>query len=853
MQRTCTLRILDEVNCVFTGLHPDHVGFFYEEYARFANNYFFNPKFKLGSWDGKIRYFHKTGKTYVYLLDDILPKVVGLGYNVKLVDNRTPIELNPQPVDEDFFSHISEPDYGTPWKMRPYQVELVNALLKEGGGVGIAGTGAGKDQPLYSRVLTTSGWKAMEDIFPGEVVVTPNGKTANVVDVFPQGKKDVYEITFHDGAKARCGIGHLWRVKFPKQLHKAWTEDRIVETRDIIDFLNQKNSGKCVPGNISIPLIQPVEKQHKDLPVDPYLLGTLIGDGNLCGSIVVSSNDAQLLEAVENKVSPLGLCVVYRGGVDYALVKEQKQNSRPPSPDPLVDSIKLLGLYNKKSNEKFIPSEYHEGSIEQRFELLRGLVDTDGTFDKKGNVSYTTVSKQLASDVQTLVWSLGGTCTITQRVPTHTYNNIKQNGKVAYTCFIRHPNPKLLFNLDRKKERCREVHGDGRIELTRRVISVEKVDTCKTQCIMLDDSEHLYITDDYVVTHNTSMCAALALSYEKSDGLKSIIIVPDKNLTDQTRSEYEFFGLDVGEYSGDNKDLDHTHIVSTWQSLKNNPKIIQMFQVVIVDECHGLRGNVLTNLLNEHGKNIVVRFGVTGTLPKGDTDAMAIRVAVGNVKYTIPAHILQKQGYLAKLHIDIMMLGVDLKRQYKEFQEEFPDMKLTYRQFKDAYFPDYSAEKRFLQTEKDRLEWISLYVEAKRDLGKGNVLCLVNGVNVGKKLVKMVKNAHFVHGKDKMKARKDVYSLFKDNDNVVVFATVNIASTGLDIKRIFNLMSIDMGKSFIRTIQTIGRGLRKAPDKDFLHFTDICSDLKYSRKHCAERIKFYKEAHYPYKKHKVEY
>ena len=111
----------------------------------------------------------------------------------------------------------------------------------------------------------------------------------------------------------------------------------------------------------------------------------------------------------------------------------------------------------------------------------------------------------------------------------------------------------------------------------------------------------------------------------------------------------------------------------------------------------------------------------------------------------------------------------------------------------------------------------------------------------------------YLSGKDKMKDRKEVYNLFKDNDNVVVIATVQIASTGLNIKRIFNMMFIDVGKSFIRVIQTIGRGLRKAPDKDFVDVTDLCSDLKYSRKHVAERIKFYKEAQYPYKKRIVDY
>lgn len=282
---------------------------------------------------------------------------------------------------------------------------------------------------------------------------------------------------------------------------------------------------------------------------------------------------------------------------------------------------------------------------------------------------------------------------------------------------------------------------------------------------------------------------------------------------------------------------------------------------VVVSNCHGLKGQVLTKLLVEYAKHVPFRFGVTGTLPKAETDAMSVRVAVGNVQYTIPAHVLQAEGYLAKLHIDILQLSDNLKEEFEEWkndyleewQQENPGQKMTYTKFKDSYFPDYTSEKRFLQTKAERLQWIADYISIKREEKKGNVFCLVNGIAFGKKMAKLVDDSIFLYGKDKVKVRKEAYDLFKDNDNVVVFATVNIASTGLNIKRIFNLMFIDMGKSFIRTIQTIGRGLRKAPDKDSVHVTDICSDLKYSKKHLRERVKYYSEAKYPHKKHLVDY
>jgi len=310
-------------------------------------------------------------------------------------------------------------------------------------------------------------------------------------------------------------------------------------------------------------------------------------------------------------------------------------------------------------------------------------------------------------------------------------------------------------------------------------------------------------------------------------------------LTDQTKDAYAAFGLDVGEFSSESKDLDHQHVVSTWQTLQNNPQVITEFQMVIVDEAQGLRGPVLSKLLNEYGKHISYRFGVTGTLPEGESDAIAVRIAVGSVQYEIPAHVLIKQGHLSTLDIDIIQLSVDLHREYDAFMEEVkedPELsKTTYAKFKGSFFPDFTSEKKFLHSQEKRLNWIANDLQNKCMM-TGNVLCLVNGVQFGKKLAKKIPGAVFLHGPDGTKVRKAIYEQFADNDNLIVIATVNIAGTGLDITRIFNLVLVDIGKSFIRVIQAIGRGLRKGGDKDHVFVADVCSDLKYSKRHSKKRI-----------------
>lgn len=336
-----------------------------------------------------------------------------------------------------------------------------------------------------------------------------------------------------------------------------------------------------------------------------------------------------------------------------------------------------------------------------------------------------------------------------------------------------------------------------------------------------------------------------------------IVIVPGIDLVLQTAEELNMLGIDTGSYCSDSKDLDRKHLVSTWQSLSENPSLLHLFQAVIVDECHKVKGNVLTKLLNDHGKDIVYRYGVTGTLPKSPSDRRSVLVALGPHRYSITAADLIAQGYLATLNIRVYQLVEDFKKEYQEYLDEYDQAKtlekpLTYVRFKTEFFPDYSSEKRYLNSNKKRRQWIVDLIETVSAKRQGNTLCLVNSIASGKQLNALIPNSHFIYGKDKKEARKKVYDLFKDNDNVVVIATVQIASTGINIKRLFNLVCVDMGKSFIQVIQTIGRGLRKAPDKDSVFVADVCSDLKYSKKHCSQRMKYYKDAEYPHKKVRID-
>lgn len=350
------------------------------------------------------------------------------------------------------------------------------------------------------------------------------------------------------------------------------------------------------------------------------------------------------------------------------------------------------------------------------------------------------------------------------------------------------------------------------------------------------------------------VCAALVKLHNDHAKARCLVIVPTKDLIKQTSADIAHFDIEVGRYSGDEKEPNKQNVVSTWQSLQNNPMLMGMFDIIIVDECHGVKGSVLKNMILEFGIKSKAIFGVTGTLPKEPSEAMAVKYVLGDVKYIVPARELIDKGWLAKLNLATWTLTEDLTEEWNYYKEHFPEKaaQTNYKTFKKEFFVEYSDEKGYLHKNKDRIafiaECISLSVSET-----GNAFVLVNSVPFGKKLAKEIEGAIFVDGTDDSEVRKQIYDLFATRDDVVVIATAQLASTGLNIKRIFNLFLIDLGKSFIQIIQSIGRGLRKAKDKFAVRVFDISSDLKYGAKHSKERKKYYKEQNYPYTEKSIDY
>ena len=358
--------------------------------------------------------------------------------------------------------------------------------------------GVGKAQPLDALVLTPDGFVAMGDISVGDKVVGGDGSTRSVVGVFPQGEKPVCIVRLKDGRTVECCEEHLWKVyDVDAQKHRVLSLNEI----DGEGLRSRKSKSSY---RFRVPLSAPVERPSADLPVDPYVLGVLIGDGCLsCGtSVVVSSNEEDVMDMLADRLGP-DYCVKkynadsYSWGISYT----PQHNA-----NPLRTCLVEMGLRGKASRDKFIPKCYINASIEQRRELLAGLMDTDGHVDKKGHVSYSTVSKALVDDVVELARSLG-------IAVTYSGYERRRGGRSSIEYIVRFHTDDRIW---------KSVKHDERFGAYRRVrmldsdsspiVSVERLSSMKRmQCIMLDDGgDHTYITDGYVVTHNT-MLAALVL------------------------------------------------------------------------------------------------------------------------------------------------------------------------------------------------------------------------------------------------------------------------------------------------------------------------------------------------------
>jgi len=398
-----------------------------------------------------------------------------------------------------------------------YDMDRMTAGLQPGDLIVLAARPSmGKAQPLDAQVRTLSGWKRMGDLEVGDALASVDGRSSIVTGVFPQGEKDVWRIRFSDGRSAECCDEHLWQVHF-----RTWKAPKVVSTAELRALLQKARYRNrlwidCASGDFG----------HLDaLPIDPWLLGALIGDGNLTGtgSVRFSTADAEMIERVAERVGD-GMEVTHAGRYDYRIVREDRGHVPGlvgAQPNPLRVALEALGLSGLASDRKFIPESYLTASRERRLDLLRGLLDTDGWVERWGSIRFSTASRRLADDVAALVRSLGGWCSISEKATRYTsVAGIKLAGLPAYVCHVSHPEPRSLFLLSDKQARAPE-RWQRQKRLT--VSAIEPSRRAPCQCISVSHPQRLYITDQDVVTHNTAFALNIAENVAVHEGLPVVV------------------------------------------------------------------------------------------------------------------------------------------------------------------------------------------------------------------------------------------------------------------------------------------------------------------------------------------
>ena len=393
----------------------------------------------------------------------------------------------------------------------------------------------GYEQPYSELVATPNGFVQMGSLKVGDEIWNPDGKTTKVLEIYEQGFKDVYKLTLADGRSVRCGADHLWEVICANNHFKH----NVFTTHDL---LNNGLYNQCtVQGKrynaykYYLPAIEPLQYSEKQQNVPAYVLGALLGDGALTKRTPkISSIDQEILDRIqyllgdgfEFKYDPTTTCE-YRIVDKERFMHKDEFNNGQYGVNRLHRWIDQLGLCVSCAY-KFIPDQYKYGSIEQRYELIRGLMDTDGYISKDGGMSFVNTSKYLIDDFVEVLRSLGILCSVSKRAPG---KGGVRNGraifgtKFSYVVYIK-GNPDI-FHLSRKRNRIKKNRKfSNKVAITNIEYLGEQE---KQRCIFVSNENHLYLTRDYIPTHNSFKGASMLVrNYMLIPGSKNFAVASEQ-------------------------------------------------------------------------------------------------------------------------------------------------------------------------------------------------------------------------------------------------------------------------------------------------------------------------------------
>lgn len=492
------------------------------------------------------------------------------------------------------------------------------------------GAGTGKCLPLNSDIMTLTGYKKMKDIQLGDSLIDGLGKECKVIGIYPQGIQPVYKVTFSDRTSTLCSLDHIWRVGWysNKQATVKWDDLTLKEIMK--RGLKKKNNTSGWKFRIPIPKIN---CWNNSVPIDPYLLGVLLGDGDLGSSsnIKVSLYEKDIFNKIKIILNNLGydlhLCDNKSEIKDYSIVCSTETKG-------FINYINNLDI-RCRSIEKHIPQEYLFTTFENRIKLLQGLFDTDGYIDSHNNFIFTTSSPKLSEDFAFLVRSLGGTDTIVEKP-----SGYKHNG--YYIQCHNHFNHYIKFDND--FEFCTSIKHKKRIKNKqnaplRRIINIEYVGEEECQCIAVDSLDSTYMTNDLIVTHNTTSARIIANLINNGQGRPIEIDCASNNGVDAMRNIQE--------------------------ECRTRP-LQGKYKIFILDECHMITTagwNSMLKILEEPPEYVIFIFCTTD--PQKIIGTIMSRVQRFNFKR------ISTQGIVKRLKYIIEKENIDYFNDSNVSEEEY--------------------------------------------------------------------------------------------------------------------------------------------------------------------------------------
>ncbi len=684
-------------------------------------------------------------------------------------------------------------------ELRDYQKQCVETVIREAKkGVSkqllVLATGAGKAQPNDSLIVTNHGYKKIGELKLRDWIYSQNGMTTIVTGIFPQGKKLCYKVTFSDNTFTECCEDHLWAVqtRFDKNRVRGY---KIKSTKDLLGDLLLKNGDK----KWFIPVNDPVQFSTKELPITPYLLGAILGDGGIKYQLIFTNSDKEILNRVQKELRDYSYDLKYCDRYDYRMSSNGKWGA-------LKNKLVNLNLFGKGSKDKFIPKEYLRGDISQRLNLLKGLMDTDGSVSKRnGTGEFCTVSRKLAEDVCELVRSLGGVTSIRTK---------KTNSKLGMCFRITVNIPFNPFHLKRKAELYNLNTKYGR---TKAITGIKNIGYKESTCIKVSNKSELYLTNDYIVTHNTVIFSQFP-SLVRDKGKKTLILAHREELLEQAKEKLLSIDptLKVGiEQAKNHVEEDVDVVVASVPTLgRENSERIKKFNpddfgLVIVDESHHVSAKSYINILKYFGvlKKVndvpgKVLLGVTATPNRSDNQGLDKIFDKITFNYSLRDGI--EQGYLS-----------NIKAFFIDTASDISSVSVSKGDFSESELAE------VINTDARNKLIVDSYIEF---VPGSKALCFAVNVEHAIDLTSYFKkvgiHAEYILGSTAKEDRSRLLAEFKRGEFKVLI-NVGCFLEGFDEPSIEAILMARPTKSSVVYSQIVGRGTRLFPGKEALMLLDF--------------------------------